>query len=287
MKKLLEYIIFNSYYIALCAAALTLMNLVILNLSILDNIHIVIFNACATLLAYRYHYKLKPKEELAPVRAYWIFQNAPLKLVSNIIFVILGSICLLKYNTNQLLDILLIGFLTIIYSYPLLGFFRLHKKRIKDFGKVKPIYLAIVWLLTTCIIPLLTITDFAIWPLHLLISNYLFMLSLCIYFDQKDISRDAAKEILTYANTFKPRTFLLLNNVLIVMNIGFQIIYIKSYSISLLITLCVLLYLINTYFKKASIKEYDYLIYIDGLMLLWPILFFITNYSTIWQLTCF
>lgn len=283
MKKFLEYIIFNSYYIALCAAALTLMNLSILNLSILDHFHIVIFNACATLLAYKYHYKLKPKEELAPIRAFWIFQNATVKLISNIVFVILCSICLLQYNAYQFLAILLIVFLTIIYSYPLLGILGIYKKRIKDFGKVKPIYLALVWTLTTGIIPLLTITNFSVWPLHLIISNFLFMLSLCIYFDQKDIHRDAVNNIHTYANTLNPRAFLLLNNILIIINIGFQIIYIKSYSLSLLVTLCVLLYLINAYFKKVSITEYDYLIYIDGLMLLWPILFFISNYSTIWQ----
>src|SRR5690606_9317725 len=117
---------------------------------------------CATLLAYRYHYKLKPKEELAPVRAHWIFQNAKVKLVSNFIFVILGSICLLQYNIPQLLAILLIVFLTIIYSYPMLGIFGLRKKRIKDFGTVKPIYLALVWSLTTCTIPLLGIMNPAI-----------------------------------------------------------------------------------------------------------------------------
>jgi 4-hydroxybenzoate polyprenyltransferase len=106
---------------------------------------------------------------------------------------IISGILFFFLNVNQIVIVLLAGAITGLYSIPFIG-----KFSIRSLGLVKTLFVAIVWVLITTVLPLYaSITDLNLNSFSLLITNFLFILPLCIVFEIKDIEDDKRAGLIT------------------------------------------------------------------------------------------
>lgn len=159
-------------------------------------LHILVF--CSTLFVYNVHYLLKKSTPELSDRFGWSQRNK----LWHYIFLALGVAgCI--YSVFHLPKEIIIGcgvlgVLSFSYSIPLLPF--KNKKRLKDFGWVKIVVLTSVWTIVTSVLPILYhgagITDY---PYEILM-RFVFMFTLCVAFDIRDMQTDMEAGIATLPN---------------------------------------------------------------------------------------
>jgi hypothetical protein len=151
------------------------------------NIHLTAFVFFATLCSYNFHYLL----------AHFSFQKKfSLQLLYNkytgILLLLTGGIgVLLVFSAASILliNVVIAFLLTFLYSLPLLPFKQLAFTRRAGF--VKTLLLAFTWMFVTAYLPLSqTNAAFTTAGLLLMANRFLFMLMLCILFDNRDVSVD-------------------------------------------------------------------------------------------------
>lgn len=281
MIKIVQYLVYQSYYIALCAAGMVVMNMHQLGITIFDHIYIPIFIFCTTLLAYRLHYIYKQRKQIPDVRFSQLRESVLLKYSINIALIIIAAITFCYLNLSQMLLMSSIVILTVLYSYPLLPTAYFKRTKVKSYGYIKPFYLALVWTLCSVSLPMLTANvQVSFLPF---ISTYLFMLSLCIVFDLKDIVIDRAANITTIPQLLSRIALFSIIVSIILINCLFILQNINAWNLALLITSVMQIWITYDLIYKQADHSFLYLLRVDGLMLLWSIFYFILEFSTFWQ----
>lgn len=130
----------------------------------------------------------------------------------------------------------------------------------------KSLLVAIAWIFTTCIIPVLFFST-TIIQLELIIyaaKNTLFFYALCLIFDNRDVLIDRQQGVKTFASFYSTKT----NNVIVYMCISVHLIialYTKTFFIDCIVSIAAVLLAMRSLKNKS---ELFYLFYIDGLILL-------------------
>lgn len=272
LKRFFDFTLFGNIYVALGAVCLVQSSIIQLGFKV----HLLYYSLLvffSTLFVYNFQrvfYKPAPDESFNSIRRKWIFENkATIKLLTLIGF--LGVAVTFFFNNHNLLFFLSpLLVLSLIYFLPSI---KLRKNPL-----LKLLTLAIVWTMTTAVVPVLLIS---IEPfnsetlLHILI-RFCFMIAICIPFDIRDLEIDKADSVSTLPLMLSENTarwlafgFMLLYIILIVFEFTSGIIALNVF-IALLLSAVINAVLVLMSNSKRS--EYFYVAGIDGTMILQGVL---------------
>ena len=196
IKKFSELLLFGSIFIAACAVAMCVETNLLLHLPLNDP-RFYVFVAGATLVQYNMHYLFKTSAVQGSTRLAWSLRNKALHRVLILVGTAMILFSLSGFKLRHYLVLLVFGALASLYSFPLLPF--KEKKRIKDFGLLKIITLALLWTLVTVWFP----ADQAHLPglsfQLIFIRRFIFIFILCLVFDIRDMEIDGRQHINTVA----------------------------------------------------------------------------------------
>jgi len=264
--KWLHFILSHSIFISVCAVALAFQTAQLLQLD--NNLFMYGFIFFATLCSYNFYWILsrvsfaanKPLTDLLKKEA----AGFGLLLVSaaGLLYCLYRSALPVGYIVTAVL-------LTVLYAIPLLPVKMLHFTR--KAGVLKTILLAFTWAYVTAFIPI----QKSYWLLNnadlfIISRRFLFMLMLCIIFDNRDIAVDKMRGLHSLATDLKPAVLKGLIYIIFAVLFTSNFLY-KTYDITFNQSIALqisTLALLTVYFYSA--KKRNYLFYyfiVDGLML--------------------
>ncbi|MFT3680609.1 MAG: hypothetical protein QM791_10080 [Ferruginibacter sp.] len=266
MRRLFRFIISHAIFIALCAASLVCQTALLLNFEV--SIYLVIFIFFSTLCSYNFHWLLG---SMATRRQ--LSTGLILKQQRSLPFFVLGLAGLILFyipSGISSINLLYAFLLTFIYSIPLMPF--KHLAFTRKAGFLKTLLLAFTWTFVTAYIPIQTAGRIiASEELLLLLRRFLFMLMLCILFDNRDISTDKIKGLHSLATDLSPGmmrwliygVFALL--FILPVLLGEHGITVKQ---SLALQLVAVITLVTYFYSRKKQGYFFYYFWVDGLMLL-------------------
>ena len=261
----------HSFFIAVCAFALSCETYFLLALKVNKSVCLVVF--FATLFSYNSYlllgnYFAKAKSHSIP-SAISILLNS---MWDGLLIVLSGMavLYLLQSLSYLIPGLLLAGLLTIIYFLPLIPWF--NKRSIRKYGLTKPLLLAGTWAFVTVYLPVAGNASVSgVKIILLLLTRFLFVFLLSIIFDMRDIAVDkiagmktiateVSQSVINYVVIFSISTYLILLWVMY----GYWIS--ASQAIALLVVGLIAL-ILYSYSSKPK-GYYFYYVGVDGLMLL-------------------
>ena len=150
MKKLGEFVLFSSIFIAICAVSLCIETNLLLHLP-LNTFSFYCFVFGATLVQYNLHYLVKTTAVENSQRLAWSSKNKIIHRVLLCAGVALILFSFLSFRLHHFIILAILATVAFLYSFPVIPFFK--KKRIKDYGFLKIITLALLWTLVTVWFP--------------------------------------------------------------------------------------------------------------------------------------
>lgn len=271
-KKIIGIFFFGSIFISLCAVALCIETNLLLHLP-LNSISFYLFVFGATLLQYNLHYLFKITASVQSGRFNWSEQNRYVYKLLIAFAIALIMYSLFSFQFRQLPVLVLFGIIAFVYSFPILPF--KNKKRIKDFGLLKIITLALLWTLVTVWFPVedLILSDLSLQLIFL--RRFVFIFLLCLLFDIRDIDSDKKENIKTLAVKLGIETSYRLCFILLLIFIVLSVIQLVNNNnlvelvamlLSAAATAMVILY------TRRNKSDYVYMVGVDGMMLLQALL---------------
>ncbi len=142
-------------------------------------------------------------------------------------------------------------------------------------GYIKPFLISSVWAISCSLVPLIENKLVTEHSLFFVASQFCFISVLCLLFDIKDGESDYLSGVNTYVNKFGVKITKLICFVFVA--IGFTCFYLFNHEQQCLITSIILrVFIVATIlFTNDKKHSFYYYLWVDGLMLLQPILFFI------------
>ena len=264
--KWLHFILSHSIFIAVCAVALSFQTALLLKLNF--NLFIYGFIFFATLCSYNFYWIISKlsfasKENIPGLikkqsRGYLLLSVSSIGLLY----------CLLR-SSIPLHFVITAVLLTILYAIPLLpvSFLKFTRKA----GVLKTILLAFTWTYVTVIIPmqknygLLNSAD-----LFIISRRFLFMLMLCIIFDNRDKDLDKIRGLRSLATDLKPSILRILIYCIFAL-LFISNFFFKNYGITLSQSIALqvsTIALLVVYFYSNKKQGYlFYYFFVDGMML--------------------
>ena len=272
IKKLLEFILFSSIFIACCAVGLCIETNILLGLPF-NSPGFYCFVFGATLLQYNLHYSTKKKAVKNSERLQWSLQNKQVHFILLVIASLLILFSFLSFHLKHFIILACLAAVSFLYSFPFLPMGK--RRKIKDYGFLKIVTLSLLWTLVTVWFPVNTM-HVDNWLFFLVfIKRFIFMFVLCLLFDLRDLEIDREEKINTlpvklgkaacYRISYALLILLLLLSVV-------QYIYIPqlSFLLAMIISLLVTFWIIER--TKTNNSDIIYLAGIDGMMLLQAVL---------------
>lgn len=274
ITQLINWMLYTSFFAACCAVGLCMATERLLIGEVpplLSSLHLLVYGS--TLLVYNVHYLVKPSyPELSDKFAwsqhykFWHYGG------------LLTGIACCAYGVLTLplaifYACVVLGLLSFAYSLPLLPF--KDKKRLKDFGWVKILVLTSVWTIVTSILPMLY-WDKPIqqYPFEILL-RFVFMFTLCVAFDIRDMQTDKDANIYTLPNIIGlQNSYRLMDAALVLFALLSVVQYLRypfagrliAELLSAVVTAAVIRY------SKTHSSDKVYLGFVDGMMLLYALL---------------
>ncbi len=180
---------------------------------------------------------------------------------------------LFQFRLHHFYILIILGATAFLYSFPVIPFFS--KKRIKDFGLLKILTLALLWTLVTVWFPASDASPEPVSYALVFVMRFVFMFVLCLLFDIRDIAIDNAENINTLpvmlgvARSYRLADFILGAFVLLSL---FQFVYTKSFGVFLAMLLSAIIAWSVTRRTKKTNADAVYLAGVDGLMFLQALL---------------
>lgn len=271
-KKLTEFLCFSSIFIGLCAVAMCIETNILLHLQ-LNGISFYGFVFGATLIQYNLHYFIKKTANQDSTRFRWSEGNKDVHRVLLLTGLVLVITSLFNFHLRHFLFLVLLGGISLLYSYPLLPFGQ--KRRIKDFGLLKIITLSLMWTLVTVWFPIVE-SSFQIISFQLIfLRRFIFIFILCLLFDLRDVQIDSAENINTLPVIIGIHKAYNLSYILLSLFVVLSVI--QFFRIADTVQLfAMLISALATYFiirySKGNKSDLYYLGAVDGMMLLQAIL---------------
>lgn len=230
----------------------------------------------ATLAQYNLHYLVKATAVDNSQRLAWSLTNKNLHKILLAIGIILILFSFFSFRLHHFFILAVLGAIAFLYSFPVIPFGR--KKRIKDYGFLKIITLALLWTLVTVWFPVNSQPIATGIFVFVFFKRFVFMFVLCLLFDIRDIEIDNEEKINTLAVILGRKKSFLLSYILIIL---FLILSICQYFYlpEKGILIAMLLSAIATFFTVEATKktnsDFVYLAGIDGMMLLQALLVYL------------
>lgn len=276
--KWLQFILSHSIFVAFCALGLACQTGLLLHLDRDAFLYGFIF--FATLCSYNFYWLLGKfsyhhKQQTIP-------QFIVKEITGITVLAISGAgmvFCFLRGKISITPVITAIA-LTCIYAIPLLPFKFLHFTR--KAGVLKTTLLSFTWSYVTVFVPLQKkITEMTNSEIFVFTRRFLFMLMLCIIFDNRDSAIDKIRGLRSLATDLSARTlkWLIYGIFLILFATNFLS---RRYGISLAQSIALqvstIVLLITYYFSTKKQGYYFYYFVVDGMMLFSAIVTFIASF---------
>lgn len=234
-------------------------------------LHVLVFGS--TLMVYNVHYIVKRSTPSLSDRFAWSqFHMLWHRVMFSIGF--LGCfVSIFFVNWQILVGCAVLAFLSFAYSLPLLPF--KDKRRIREFGWVKITVLTLVWTIVTSVLPMLywevPLTDY---PLEIVI-RFVFMFTLCVAFDIRDMQTDLESGIATLPNLIGVKNSYRLMDATLILFVLLCVLQYLHYPIPSRLAGEVVAALVTKYvihYSRTHPSDRVYLGLIDGMMLLYGVL---------------
>ncbi len=266
-KRVFDFFIFTSLFIALCAVLMAWQTNLLSGLPFSPALAGFIFGG--TVAGYNFHWYLTPpKEEEASLKLRWTLSN---KTAHLLLFFLGGLLAFFNFLAipHQWHWLLLSVFLTFLYSAPKLPYTPFTFLRRIAVGKT--IFLAFAWTYVTAILPVVTVrSDMTNTEIIFAVNRFFFIYAICILFDYRDREEDRASGIRSMVTQLPEEGINRLFWSSLVVFIITILLLVSSFSL----TVCLALFLpglvLAFLYQRAKKNFSDYLYYfiLDGLMML-------------------
>ncbi|HVD96681.1 MAG TPA: hypothetical protein VNB90_00665 [Cytophagaceae bacterium] len=255
-------------FLAACAVALTAETTFIFKLQDLQTCYYLAFVFFATIVAYNIKgalVLLRKNNANQPDKILWVLGH-PKTFLSVYFFSVIGAgVLFLLLASKIYLVLLLAAILAVTYSIP----FRWedHDLSPRNIPFFKTILVAVVWTLVTVYIPCsmngLAVDQFLYW----IVSEFLFLFSLSILFDIKDLRKDAAQGVKTIPRYLGVRFTVFIS--LLLMLVRTLLLYSRPLELAMkteaILSFVYLIFVVN--FLSIDREEKFYMSWVDGCML--------------------
>ena len=224
----------------------------------------------STLIAYNLKgvkYETFPHSEIESEKATWVKKNKSLILIVVALSAIFGAFELFFLNKKTIYVLLPLGLLSLGYSTPLkIGKYSFV---LREIPLIKTILVALVWTIVVALLPYVESGKIADIDTIRIIGDFIFLLSLAMLFDIKDLDTDEKMKIKTIPMMIGVNGTKTLSVGLIMLRLGYlffmkiNIVQLLGETVVALIAAGLIILHIN---RKTS--EYFYMLWIDGLMIL-------------------
>ena len=265
-KKIFDFFVFTSLFIAVCAVLMVYQTAYIFNIPLSTDLTGFVF--FGSVCSYNFHWFLTPPSvKTTSVKTRW---NINYRYVHLALFIasLIGSAWFTFRLLNHWVWLGVTAFLTFMYSAPKLShpiFIGIRKIAIG-----KTIFLAFAWTHITSLLPLL-VNNITIQAPHIwyVVNRFFYLYAICIIFDRRDREDDrkaGIKSLITYLNDkgidrlFWSSMFMFFVSTLVLANT-----FTPEIIIALLIPGIILSLLYQPSKKTAS--DYLYYFILDGLMM--------------------
>ena len=274
-KKAWELILFGSIFIASCAVAFCMETNILLGLP-LNSFSFYGFVFGATLVQYNLHYLVKTIAVKDSIRLVWSQRNKTIHLILLIIGIILILFSFFSFHLKHFIVLLCLGGVAFLYSFPFLPFGK--KRRIKDYGFLKIITLALLWTLVTVWFPVNNMRYDPYLFLFVFVKRFVFMFVLCLLFDVRDIEIDSKEKINTLAVMIGKKKAYSVSYLLLIVFVIFsfaQYFYFPQTGFLIAMLISAIVTYVTIEFTKKDNSDFIYLAGIDGMMLLQAMLIYV------------
>jgi len=273
--KFIQTIIYSNIWIALGATSLTLETYLVLNFEF--NFYVLFFVFFSTLFTYNFQRIIKIKNTIYLFKSEhinWMKKNIKWVYAITIVsfFTAFYLLFFLKVETFFLLP--LIGFFSFFYicKIPFLK-----QKNLREIQGIKLFVISITWTLTCVFFPFFNneLQVFSSTVLMYALSVFLFMISITIPFDIRDMEKDE-KEIKTIPQILGEKKSIYLALFFLTLSVVLKIILVEKLVVGILIFFIItsVLYLKSNH-KKS---ELYFLGWIDGLFIISIVLLILNKY---------
>ena len=278
LKKIFDFFVFSSLFIALCALVMTYQTSFLFNIPFPFALAGFVF--CGTVCSYNFHWYLTPPDLEKPTeKLAWNISNKTIHLLL-FIMALAGAGVFSILLINHWFWLGLTAFITFLYSapkipYPLFS-------RLKKVAIGKTIFLAMAWMHVTALLPLVIILKtLEVQHVWYIINRFFFIYSICILFDFRDVAEDkkaGIKSMITYL-TEKGIDKLFWSSLMIFFISSF--IMLRFFSLITIIALLIpgIILAMLYYPSKKNFSDYLYYFVLDGLMMLSAPLLLLINLS--------
>lgn len=267
-KKLLNFILFGSIFIALCAVAFCIETNIVFGVP-LNHFSFYCFVFGATLTQYNLHYISKKVAVKDSERLSWSLDNKKIHIVLLFTGILLILFSFFSFHLKHFGILIALGGIAFLYSFPFIPFGK--KKRIKDYGILKIITLSLLWTLVTVWFPVNSMDVETNLFIFVFVKRFVFMFILCLLFDIRDIEIDSNEKINTLAVFIGKRKSYFLAYILLIVFIALSVVQYQYFPQSAFLP-AMLLSAAATFvaieITKKSNSDFVYLAGIDGMMLL-------------------
>lgn len=234
-------------------------------------LHALVFGC--SLLVYNIHPAVKKRASSTIGLPRLTKYHQPVYAMLAIIGVILAAIALPEMTANMFFVCAMLGFISFAYTLPILPF--KNKRRIRDIGWLKILSLTAVWTIVTSVLPMLYWhVNIERFPFEVLLRGT-FIFVLCIIFDIRDVQADKISNINTLPHMIGlPNSYRLMNAALLLFCVLGVVQYLRHpiwYRMGAVLITAVVTRIVAEYLKTNN-TERAYLVYADGMMMLYALL---------------
>lgn len=268
IKKLFEFILFSSIFIACCAVGFCIETNILLGLP-LNSFSFYGFVFGATLLQYNLHYSTKKIAVKNSERLQWSQRNKKVHFYLLIIGGLLILFSFFSFHLKHFVILACLGAISFLYSFPFLPVGK--KRRIKDYGFLKIVTLSLLWTLVTVWFPVNTMPVDNTLFLLVFVKRFLFMFILCLLFDLRDIEIDRNEKINTLPVMLGKRQSYNLSYALLILFLILSLVkyfYVSQLPFLMAMIISSIFTLLIIERTKKTNSDFIYLAGIDGMMLL-------------------
>lgn len=277
MRRLFSFFVYSNLFIAGCAVVMTIQTyrLVLQEPVNSDFLFFVLFS---TIASYSFHWYLSAPSVIVSPRETWLQHNRYIHLILFFIGIAGAAVFFIELLPHWHW-LLLSAFITFLYSAPKIPHPVFRALRKVALGKT--IFLAMVWMSVTSLLPILISGE--TWTMEFtlfIISRFFLIYSICILFDYRDRQDDKAagiRSLITYLDE-KGITFLFIISLLIFAATT-VLLYSHDYT-PLSIVILIIPGLITALLYNYARRHFDDMLYyfvLDGLMAFSAILFLIAG----------
>ena len=267
LKKLFDFFVFSSLYIAICAMLMVYQTCLLFSLPFSYLLAGFVFSG--SVCSYNFHWYLTPPQVEQPSeKEVWNISNKSIHLT---LFIagLTGSAFFSFLFIEHWFWLGITAFVTFLYSAPKIG----HPifSNLKKIAIGKTIFLAFAWTHVTALLPMI-INSESLGPHHVwfVVNRFFFIYAICILFDYRDVEPDkkaGIRSLITYFNDKGVDRLFWGSIAIVFITSAFLLKYFSIAETIALFIPTIILGLIY-YPSKKNFSDYLYYFILDGLMML-------------------